>query len=63
MVSVTRDTYLLDLRLRVAAEKLMSEKSTVTDIAFQCGFNDSNYFTKLFRRKYGQSPRAFRKGD
>ena len=55
-------SYLLDLRLRAAAEKIRAEKSTVTDIAFQCGFNDSNYFTKLFRRKYGQSPRAFRKG-
>ncbi len=23
--------------------------------------NDSNYFSKLFRRKYGLSPRAYRK--
>lgn len=54
-------SYLLDLRLRTAAEKILSGKATVTDVAFECGFNDSNYFSKLFRRKYGLSPRAYRK--
>lgn len=54
-------SYLLDLRLRAAAEKIRSGKSTVTDIAFECGFSDSNYFAKLFRRKYGLSPRSYRK--
>ena len=54
-------SYLLDLRLRTAADKIRCGKSTVTDIAFECGFSDSNYFAKLFRRKYGLSPRSYRK--
>ena len=54
-------SYLLDLRLRTAADKIRCGKSTVTDIAFECGFSDSNYFAKLFRRKYGLSPCSYRK--
>lgn len=54
-------TYLIDLRLQTAAEKIRFTKSTISEIAFQCGFSDSNYFTKLFRKKYGMSPRTFRR--
>ncbi len=54
-------SYLLDLRLRSAAEKIRSGGSKITEVAYECGFNDSNYFAKLFRRKYGLSPRSFRK--
>ena len=53
-------SYLLDLRLQTAAEKIRSTKATISEIAFSCGFSDSNYFTKLFRKKYGMAPRSFR---
>lgn len=33
---------------------------SVTEIAFRCGFNDSNYFARQFRRVTGTSPRAYR---
>lgn len=52
--------YLLRLRLRNAAHILRHEKCSITDIAFRCGFNDSNYFTRQFTRVLGMSPREYR---
>lgn len=60
-VQMSPVSYLIDLRLRAAAEKICTEKTTVSEAAFQCGFTDSNYFTKLFRKKYGVPPRIYRK--
>lgn len=60
-VQTTPVSYLRDLRLRTAAERIRSGQSSITDIAFACGFSDSNHFAKLFRRKYGISPRSFRR--
>jgi transcriptional regulator GlxA family with amidase domain len=34
-------------------------KPSITEIAFACGFNDSNYFTRQFRRVMGSPPRNF----
>lgn len=50
------------IRLRIArAERLLRHDAcTITDIAFRVGFNDSNYFSRVFRRLTGQSPRAYR---
>ncbi len=33
---------------------------TITDIAFMIGFNDSAYFSRVFKAKYGFSPKQFR---
>jgi AraC-like DNA-binding protein len=34
---------------------------TVTEIAGRCGYTDSGYFSKLFQREYGSTPKAYRK--
>lgn len=60
-VQMTPLSYILDQRLKTAAEKLCSGNRTISETAFECGFPDSNYFTKLFRKKYGVSPRLYRK--
>jgi AraC-like DNA-binding protein len=53
--------YLIRLRVQKATELLMDGELRIGDIALACGFNDSNYFTRQFRRVTGRSPRAFRK--
>ncbi len=52
--------YLLELRLRTAGRLLLSERASVTEIAMSCGFSDGNYFSRVFRRKYGMPPTAYR---
>ena len=45
------------------AENMLKEEQTkkVSEIAYICGFNDSNYFSDKFKRAYGISPLAFSK--
>jgi AraC-like DNA-binding protein len=50
-----------ELRLRKAAELLgHANHSRISDIAFQCGFNDLSYFNRCFRRRFGLTPTAAR---
>lgn len=53
--------YLVDLRLRHAKHLLRFSNLTVTEIAFSVGFNDSNYFSSVFKYKVGVSPLTYRK--
>lgn len=52
--------YLIRLRLRRAAELLTSTDLSVTEIAFECGFHDANYFSKKFSSLYRLAPRQYR---
>lgn len=54
--------YLLRVRLARAAERLLKTDDTVSEIAEACGFPDSNYFSRQFRKHYNASPRAWRNG-
>ena len=60
-VGVTPMDYLKKLRLQKAASLLLTTSSPVTQVAFDCGFNDSNYFSSMYRKEYGLSPTQFRK--
>ena len=43
------------------AKELMSEKnSSLTDIAFRVGYDDYNYFNRVFRKFEGCSPRDYK---
>ena len=53
--------YLLEKRLLLAAEKLLSTNLPVTDIALSCGFTSPSYFTKQFRKLIGSTPSVYRK--
>ena len=53
--------YLNYYRIECAAELLCNTQDSITDIAFQCGFQDSSYFGRIFRRMKATTPRAYRK--
>ena len=53
--------YLNYVRLKHARAALLTTDNTITDIALEYGFNDSNYFKDIFKKVYGKSPREFRK--
>ena len=53
--------YLLNVRIKQACKYLLETDKSITDIAFLCGFNDSNYFGDAFRHIKGMSPNKFRK--
>ena len=51
--------YLTDLRMEKAVELLYSRKYTVGEVAFQVGYDDSAYFSRVFRQKKGCAPSAY----
>ena len=53
--------YLVRLRLRHAARYLVETRKSISEIAADTGFSDSNYFSKRFRNFYGTSPREYRR--
>ena len=54
--------YLNRIRIGKAARMLQSQINTsVTEIAYQCGFSSTQYFTTVFKRHFGKTPQSFRK--
>lgn len=53
--------YLTDIRLHYARQLLEHSTLSVTQISFSVGFNDSNYFSGVFKQKEGVSPLKYRK--
>ena len=52
--------YLNRYRIKRAMELLRCTSDTVTDIAFQVGFNSLTYFERVFHKLTGLSPSAYR---
>jgi AraC-like DNA-binding protein len=52
--------YVNRLRLAEAADALIQTDKPIIQIAMDLGFNDSNYFTRSFRKQTGLSPREYR---
>ncbi len=59
----TPNQYLKQYRIQKACRMLVDTDMTSIDIAFQCGFQSSSYFTKTFREQIGCTPLKYRKRD
>lgn len=55
--------YVTERRLERARRLLMETQRPTKEIAVVCGFSDQPHLTRMFTRRYGVSPAAFRKGD
>ncbi|MDD2485225.1 MAG: AraC family transcriptional regulator [bacterium] len=53
-------SYLLNVRMRRAANLLKSTELTVNEVAVSVGYGDQLVFSKAFRKTYGCSPLAYR---
>ncbi|MFV0440582.1 MAG: response regulator [Lachnospirales bacterium] len=52
--------YITELRMNKAKELLLNTDMASGEIAFEVGYNDSHYFSFLFKKVNGYSPREFR---
>lgn len=55
------NTYLNQLRIEKSKPLLLQDSIRLADIAVMVGFEDQSYFTKVFKRIIGTSPKYFRK--
>ena len=53
--------FLTQYRLSIAATQLATTGLPISAIAENCGFESSGYFSRLFKARYGKTPREFRK--
>ncbi|MBQ6451115.1 MAG: helix-turn-helix transcriptional regulator [Solobacterium sp.] len=63
-MGMTPRQFLTEKRLENAAKNLTigSEKQNISEIARKCGYTDPLYFSKLFKNKYGVSPKNYKQG-
>lgn len=54
-------SYLEDYRINVATDLLKGSERSISEIADQVGYYDANYFTKIFKKVKGITPKEFRK--
>lgn len=52
--------YIIDLRLGYAARMLVDTDKSISEIGFDCGFNNLSNFNRIFKKKKGCSPSEFR---
>lgn len=55
--------YLKAVRIKHARELLSETALSIKEIAVQCGFSDSNYFSQVFRGETGIIPLGYRKSE
>lgn len=61
ILSTTPLDHVIRVRIDKASELLRHDNVRITEAAFQCGFRDSNYFARQFRKITGRSPRQFQR--
>lgn len=48
-----------NIRLRTAAQLLLSQSDTIAQISFAVGFEDHSYFSKSFKKQFGVTPSEY----
>ena len=59
-VGVSFVTYLNKFRIKKAKELLVNSKLNIAEISFDVGYNDPNYFTRVFKEYEDLTPSEFR---
>lgn len=59
-MQTTFTEYLTGVRVDAAKRRLLETEDRLGDVAFQCGFEDQSYFTKVFTRVVGITPSQYR---
>ncbi|MDL2327711.1 helix-turn-helix domain-containing protein [Ruminococcaceae bacterium OttesenSCG-928-A11] len=59
-MGTTFSEYLNMVRVKKAKQMLQGTNISVVDVSLRCGFADQSYFTKVFKRAEGCTPRDYR---
>lgn len=60
-MGTTFTQYLNDYRLTMASRLLVSSDSSILDIAAEAGFENLSHFNRLFKKRFGVTPREYRR--
>ena len=62
-LDITFVEYLTKIRIEMAKKRLKNQDLSIMDIASEVGYDDSSYFSKVFKRNTGLSPSQYRKNQ
>lgn len=55
--------FIRECRMQHARQLLRTTRKNISEIAYDCGYNDPKYFSDVFKKQVGVNPTAFRKGE
>ncbi|SEM20186.1 transcriptional regulator, AraC family [Aquimarina amphilecti] len=55
-------SFLNEFRIKKSQELFDNSNMSISEVLYQCGFNDPSYFCKLFKKQTGISPSSYIKG-
>jgi len=61
LLNMSGSDYILSLRFKKAIDLLADANRSISDIAYEIGFSDPNYFSKAFKKMYKKTPSDYRK--
>lgn len=61
LTDLSPQDFIIHTRLKYARQMLAEEGAQIQEVAYRCGFSNPKYFSTSFKKKFGQSPRGFRK--
>jgi len=59
LTNQTVHEFIRGIRLKRAVQILKEKRMTITEVAYEVGFNDLTYFARCFRQQYKKSPSEF----
>lgn len=59
--SISPRRWLMNERMRFAAQALSTPRRSISDVAYQFGYSDVYLFSRQFKQVFGQSPRLFQR--
>lgn len=61
LFSMSINEYISNIRLEHARLLLRSNENNIREVVAAIGLESSSYFSKIFKKRYGQSPKSFQK--
>ncbi|RYG01493.1 MAG: AraC family transcriptional regulator, partial [Chitinophagaceae bacterium] len=58
-LDITPNTFITTVKMEEAATMLKTNDKNISEVAYAVGFSDPAYFTKVFKKYFGQSPKKF----
>jgi AraC-like DNA-binding protein len=57
----TFSQFVIEIRIHHSCKLIIKEELNLSEIAFKCGFNNSSYFTKKFKKVMGMTPFEYKR--
>jgi len=61
-LNCTPTSFIWLVKLKLAAEFLKNKQGNVSDAAYEFGFSNPSYFSRMFKKHFGVSPKEYQKG-